>query len=231
MASDEIRRLQKENECLQNELAALKMQLSETQQVAMDFWNYSRIGMWGIDVLEDGSFRIIGINPMHEKLFSLKNDKVAGRFLDELTFHLDEATMKYVKGLYKECVETKRPVTSEFFCEIEGKKDWWLSTMTPLLNEEGRVYRMLGHAITITELMEEREAKEKAVQGLDKARETLKNLSEIIPICSSCKKVRSDENSWQQIELFMAAHAELLFSHSLCPDCVAELYPGISQKS
>lgn len=47
----------------------------------------------------------------------------------------------------------------------------------------------------------------------------LKMLRGIIPICMHCKKVRTEQNSWQQIERYVHEHSDAKFSHGLCPDC------------
>lgn len=51
----------------------------------------------------------------------------------------------------------------------------------------------------------------------------LDRLRGLIPICSYCKKVRSDGDYWQQVEAYVAARSHALFSHTVCPDC----YTGI----
>jgi hypothetical protein len=47
----------------------------------------------------------------------------------------------------------------------------------------------------------------------------------MLPICSSCKKIRDDEGYWQQIEEYIRDHSEADFTHGICNDCVKELYP------
>jgi len=47
----------------------------------------------------------------------------------------------------------------------------------------------------------------------------VKKLSGMLPICSYCKKIRTDKESWQQLELYISDHSEAVFSHSICPDC------------
>jgi hypothetical protein len=41
----------------------------------------------------------------------------------------------------------------------------------------------------------------------------------IIPICSICKKVRDDKQSWKQVEAYFNDHWDVDFSHGLCPEC------------
>ncbi len=47
----------------------------------------------------------------------------------------------------------------------------------------------------------------------------IKILQGILPICASCKKIRSEQNEWQQLEVYITAHSKTQFSHGLCPEC------------
>ncbi|MBM4278487.1 MAG: hypothetical protein FJ130_11515 [Deltaproteobacteria bacterium] len=66
---------------------------------------------------------------------------------------------------------------------------------------------------------------EKLIQELQEALSKVKTLSGMLPICSSCKKIRDDKGYWNQIESFFLTHSEAQFSHGLCPDCMKKLYP------
>jgi DNA repair exonuclease SbcCD ATPase subunit len=54
---------------------------------------------------------------------------------------------------------------------------------------------------------------------LEEALQSVRQLSGLLPICSSCKKIRDDEGYWHQIEDYFRVHSEAEFSHGLCPDC------------
>lgn len=56
--------------------------------------------------------------------------------------------------------------------------------------------------------------------------EQVKQLNQLLPICSNCKKIRNDSGYWEQIETYIADNTETAFTHSLCPDCAKKLYPG-----
>ena len=47
----------------------------------------------------------------------------------------------------------------------------------------------------------------------------VRQLEELLPICSYCKKIRDDQNYWQQIEGYINQRTGSEFSHSVCPDC------------
>jgi len=52
-------------------------------------------------------------------------------------------------------------------------------------------------------------------------------LSGLLPICASCKKIRDDKGYWNQIESYIIKHSEADFSHGICPDCYKDLYPEL----
>jgi phosphoserine phosphatase RsbU/P len=57
------------------------------------------------------------------------------------------------------------------------------------------------------------------VKALEEALARVKQLQGLLPICSYCKKIRDDQNYWQQVENYISEHSEAQFSHSICPDC------------
>jgi len=48
-------------------------------------------------------------------------------------------------------------------------------------------------------------------------------LSGLLPICSYCKRVRSDDNYWTQVESYITEHSNAVFSHGICPTCFDKL--------
>jgi CheY-like chemotaxis protein len=60
---------------------------------------------------------------------------------------------------------------------------------------------------------------EKQRKDLEVALITIKSLEKLLPICSYCKKIRSDESFWEEVEVYISDHTDTMFSHSICPDC------------
>jgi CheY-like chemotaxis protein len=61
------------------------------------------------------------------------------------------------------------------------------------------------------------------VAELKEALISVKQLGGLLPICSYCKKIRDDQNYWQQVEAYVGKHSEAKFSHSICPQCYEEI--------
>ncbi|MCB2185439.1 MAG: transporter substrate-binding domain-containing protein [Deltaproteobacteria bacterium] len=72
--------------------------------------------------------------------------------------------------------------------------------------------------------------RQQVIEKLQAALDNLKQLTGLLPICASCKKIRDDQGYWQQVEEYIEEHSEAQFSHGICPDCLKKLYPDIAKK-
>jgi len=64
-----------------------------------------------------------------------------------------------------------------------------------------------------------------AARDLETARSELKRLRGLLPICMHCNRIRTTDDSWQEIQTYVTAHTEASFTHSLCHDCLEKHYP------
>jgi len=64
-------------------------------------------------------------------------------------------------------------------------------------------------------------------QELEQAAQEIKTLQGIIPICARCKSIRDDQGYWKKVEEYIRDRADVKFTHGLCPECFAILYPEV----
>ncbi|MFL5242224.1 MAG: hypothetical protein ACJ8FY_08955, partial [Gemmataceae bacterium] len=57
------------------------------------------------------------------------------------------------------------------------------------------------------------------VRELEDALTQVKQLQGLLPICCYCKKIRNDQNYWQQVDSYLSKELDAQFSHGICPDC------------
>jgi phosphoserine phosphatase RsbU/P len=68
---------------------------------------------------------------------------------------------------------------------------------------------------------------------LQSALKEIKTLQGILPVCINCKKFRlenmdaTDPDSWVKMEDYIGGRTEAEFSHGICPECAAKLYPEL----
>lgn len=58
---------------------------------------------------------------------------------------------------------------------------------------------------------------------LEAALGDVRTLSEMLPMCAWCRKVRDDDGFWSQIEDYLDRRTGTQVSHGLCPDCSERL--------
>lgn len=102
----------------------------------------------------------------------------------------------------------------------------WLEVSERPFFEGGRVAGVIGVARDVTSRKNAEAEREKLVVELQAALANIKTLRGFLPICASCKKIRDDKGYWNQLEQYLSEHADVEFSHGICPGCARELYPG-----
>lgn len=55
----------------------------------------------------------------------------------------------------------------------------------------------------------------------------VRTLEGILPICASCKRIRTETGDYEQIEKYITNNSEASFSHGICPECAKKLYPEL----
>ena len=116
-----------------------------------------------------------------------------------------------------------------YFKTKDGRKVPILFGRSVMKDDEGHLTRMVISGRDITERKRTEEERENIIQQLQKALAEVKQLSGLLPICASCKKIRDDKGYWNQIETYIHEHSEAKFSHGICPDCFKKLYPDFAE--
>jgi GAF domain-containing protein len=67
--------------------------------------------------------------------------------------------------------------------------------------------------------------RERLFQDLDEALHKIQMLTGLLPICSSCKRIRDDKGYWDEVDHYIQSHSQATFTHGVCPKCLQRLYP------
>ena len=80
---------------------------------------------------------------------------------------------------------------------------------------------ILGFAVArIRELLDE----ERLIsRDLEKAMSQVKTLGGLLPICATCKKIRTDTGYWLQLEEYIERHSDAQFTHGICQECAEKM--------
>ena len=170
----------------------------------------------------DEANRLVDLNPSARELIDLGGNRAIGLKPDQ--FLLKQPVLTgYFTGGGLERIEIQFAANGAHrWYELESR---YLAGRNPKkkLRQPGKM--IILRDITIRKSAELE--REKLIGELQEALSKIKTLSGMLPICSSCHKIRDDNGYWNQIESYIRDHSEAEFSHSLCPDCVKKLYPDL----
>jgi hypothetical protein len=107
----------------------------------------------------------------------------------------------------------------------------WLTCLGGIISNIQRQLRTQHKIIQLAklEIRSESEEREKIhietshlSAKLQEAYLKVRTLTNLLPICASCKKIRDDADYWNQLEAYIDRHFEIEFSHGICPDCAKQ---------
>lgn len=153
---------------------------------------------------------------LNEGLFELKNSGELDRIYDRHLGTLERSQLPLLTALRKSAVYLLPVLLGVGFAVHLA----WTFALRRLVKRRT--------ADLQAELARRTEAEAELGRTVGQLRDALaevKQLSGLLPICASCKKIRDDRGAWRQMEDYISANSEATFSHGVCPDCLKTLYP------
>lgn len=152
-------------------------------------------------------------------LHDVMEKKIADQFLAQIRNALDaQKVIHYVYQLSASDIKG-----SENLPGPKGKL-WFEAHISPLKKIQGHPRMVVWVAFNITKLKQTLNDKENLISKLQEAKKEIKELHDMLPICSGCKKIRNSKGDWEQIDSYIESRSGTSFTHSMCPECLDKLY-------
>jgi PAS domain S-box-containing protein len=128
---------------------------------------------------------------------------------------------EFNRQLFANPLDVPEKYEIKFYRKNGELRQAWMSVA---LIQSGR--KIISSFIDITERKHVEADREKLIVELQQALTEVKTLSGLLPICASCKKIRDDMGYWNSLEAYLMKHSSAQFTHGICPECMAKLYPN-----
>jgi PAS domain S-box-containing protein len=123
-------------------------QLQQQEEFLRTVFDGSENPIFVVDVLEDGEFCYVAYNSAAERATGFSRTEVIGKTPEQLYGAVSGTALR---RLFASCQETHKSITYEKCLTFQGEETWWLTTVNPLQDSEGRIYRLVGTTFNISE--------------------------------------------------------------------------------
>jgi PAS domain S-box-containing protein len=129
---------------------------------------------------------------------------------------------------YVAAFDRREPFSMEYrLRHADGSYRWLRDDGSPRYDSKGDFLGYIGFCMDISErkrheqlinentsLLEHQKAELEATLG------RITRLEGMLSICMQCKKIRTENNDWHQLEKYIGEHSDASFSHGICPECL-----------
>ena len=122
--------------------------LKENEEFLRSIYDGVEKSIFVVDVVENGKFHYIGLNPAYEQLTGISSEEIWGKTPEQV---LSPTVAQAVCDRYQACVQAGETISYEECLPFQGEQTWWITSLTPLRDGRGRIYRLIGTSTNITE--------------------------------------------------------------------------------
>lgn len=148
----------------------VEAKLREQEQFLRSIYDGLEHNIYVLDV-EGDELRCVGINYYGLRMMGLSAAEVVGKTVKEL-FGQEAAADIYPKC--KKCIETGTAITYEEILILQGREMCFLTTLNPIKDIQGQVYRLIGTTLNITE-------RKQAEEKLKASQHFIQSITDSIP--------------------------------------------------
>ncbi|MFN7999381.1 MAG: PAS domain S-box protein [Bryobacteraceae bacterium] len=171
----------------------------------------------------DESGKVQLMNPVAESLCGCDESEAIRRDIAEVIQLRREENGEGVENPASRSLRTNRPVAIPPHTVLEAANGRHVPVSGKSELIRGTAGRFGGVVVVLQDISESKQAereREHLIAELQEALSKVKQLSGILPICASCKRIRDGKEGWYQLEAYITNHSEAMFSHGLCPECL-----------
>lgn len=126
--------------------------LRESENFLQTIYKGIDLGVYVVNVTSDGDFRFEDINPACRFIKDIKSINIKNKTPEELMPHITLEKAAEMRANFEECLNSESSIQIEEQIQVENQFQWFLTTLTPLKDDQGMVNRIIGTSMNIDKL-------------------------------------------------------------------------------
>jgi len=166
--------------------------------------------------IHDTNFKILYQNEKAKKIIGNHTGKFCYKAFEQKDSICEDCplALTFTDGKVR-TVERRNPSRKELIVEI---------TTSAIRDSHGDIIAGIEVVRDITRRKRWEDEREKLILGLQESLSKVKTLKGLLPICSSCNKIRDENDNWTNIDVYIRDHSQAELTHGYCPQCVAKYF-------
>jgi PAS domain S-box-containing protein len=126
----------------------VEVQLRQQEEFLKSLYEGTEQAIFVVDITTDRDFCYASFNPVSERYAGVTNAQIQGKTPEEAFGEVFGSTLRQNYG---RCLQANASITYEEQLDFEAHSIWTLTTLSPLKNEQGQIYRIIGTATDISD--------------------------------------------------------------------------------
>lgn len=184
-------------------------------------------------VIDAQTLNILYISPSTKEISGFSYEETVGKHISKMA--TPESCDTVTKTLSLAIQDFNQAITKSYKFEIEvfhkNGSTIWVELNTKILKEENGDLKVVGISRDITAQKIAENERENLIKELNntineknKLVEEIKMFESLLPICSACRRIRHNDNTWWPMEKYIEDKGGSQFTHTICPDCTQIYY-------
>lgn len=148
------------------ELKRAEQELKASEAFLQSIYYGVDLPIFVLDITENEDFHFVGFNPAEECVMGITTEEIKGKTPEYLSSIISSEECGQLRNNYTRCLKEGVTIEYEEMLTVQGKQRWFLTRLTPIRNAEGRICRIIGTGLPITE-------RKQAEEELKRSRERL----------------------------------------------------------
>ncbi len=198
------------------ELRHSEKSIEELRADYVDLYDFAPVGY----ITFDSEGFVIDVNRVAAGLLGFRRSEILGR--DFAIFVEDRSQAKFSLHLRKILASERREA-----CEFGVTRKTGRTFCARFESNQTRCAGRTAVRTVISDIMARKRVekqKDELIRQLREALAEIKTLQGLLPICVYCKKIRTSDGRWEQIEAYLTDRLEVQFSHAYCPECMTAMH-------